>query len=64
MLSSRQMEYQVSSKEFDVLIVGSGPVGLWLACELALELVVDIKRGHLVETALREAGSDAVPAAA
>jgi 2-polyprenyl-6-methoxyphenol hydroxylase-like FAD-dependent oxidoreductase len=27
------------SKEFDVLVVGAGPVGLWLACELALAKV-------------------------
>src|SRR5215471_7939328 len=30
------MEYQVLSNEFDVLVVGAGPVGLWVACELAL----------------------------
>jgi 2-polyprenyl-6-methoxyphenol hydroxylase-like FAD-dependent oxidoreductase len=33
------MEYQVLSSEFDVLIVGAGPVGLWVACELALAKV-------------------------
>jgi 2-polyprenyl-6-methoxyphenol hydroxylase-like FAD-dependent oxidoreductase len=33
------MEYQVLSNEFDVLVVGAGPVGLWVACELALAKV-------------------------
>jgi 2-polyprenyl-6-methoxyphenol hydroxylase-like FAD-dependent oxidoreductase len=33
------MEYQVLSSEFDVLVVGAGPVGLWVACELALAKV-------------------------
>jgi len=33
------MEYEVLSDEFDVLVVGAGPVGLWLACELALAKV-------------------------
>ena len=33
------MEYQVLSNEFDVLVVGAGPVGLWIACELALAKV-------------------------
>ena len=33
------MEYQVLSNEFDVLVVGGGPVGLWVACELALAKV-------------------------
>ena len=27
------------SNEFDVLVVGAGPVGLWVACELALAKV-------------------------
>src|ERR1700758_2931555 len=35
------MEYQVLSNEFDVLVVGAGPVGLWVACELALAKVSD-----------------------
>ena len=33
------MEYQVLDNEFDVLVVGAGPVGLWVACELALAKV-------------------------
>ena len=33
------MGYQVLKNEFDVVIVGAGPVGLWLACELALAKV-------------------------
>ena len=33
------MEYEVLSNEFDVLVVGAGPVGLWVACELALAKV-------------------------
>ncbi|WMT76508.1 FAD-dependent oxidoreductase [Bradyrhizobium sp. Ash2021] len=33
------MEYQFLSNEFDVLVVGAGPVGLWVACELALAKV-------------------------
>ena len=33
------MEYRILSNEFDVLIVGAGPVGLWVACELALAKV-------------------------
>jgi 2-polyprenyl-6-methoxyphenol hydroxylase-like FAD-dependent oxidoreductase len=33
------MEYEVLSNEFDVLVVGAGPVGLWVACELALARV-------------------------
>jgi 2-polyprenyl-6-methoxyphenol hydroxylase-like FAD-dependent oxidoreductase len=33
------MERQVLSNEFDVLVVGAGPVGLWVACELALAKV-------------------------
>jgi 2-polyprenyl-6-methoxyphenol hydroxylase-like FAD-dependent oxidoreductase len=33
------MEYQVLSNEFDVVVVGAGPVGLWVACELALAKV-------------------------
>jgi 2-polyprenyl-6-methoxyphenol hydroxylase-like FAD-dependent oxidoreductase len=33
------MGYQVLSNEFDVLVVGAGPVGLWVACELALAKV-------------------------
>jgi 2-polyprenyl-6-methoxyphenol hydroxylase-like FAD-dependent oxidoreductase len=33
------MEYPVLSNEFDVLVVGAGPTGLWLACELALARV-------------------------
>src|SRR6516164_5079255 len=36
---SRWMERQVLSNEFDVLVVGAGPVGLWVACELALAKV-------------------------
>ncbi len=27
------------SNEFDVAVIGGGPVGLWLACELALAKV-------------------------
>src|SRR5215472_17918225 len=34
-----KMEYQVLDNEFDVLVVGAGPVGLWVACELALAKV-------------------------
>jgi len=33
------MEYQVLRNELDVLVVGAGPVGLWVACELALAKV-------------------------
>lgn len=33
------MEHQFLSNEFDVLVVGAGPVGLWVACELALAKV-------------------------
>src|SRR6516164_4051889 len=36
---SRWMERQVLSNEFDILVVGAGPVGLWVACELALAKV-------------------------
>jgi 2-polyprenyl-6-methoxyphenol hydroxylase-like FAD-dependent oxidoreductase len=29
----------IMSNEFDVVVIGGGPVGLWLACELALAKV-------------------------
>lgn len=41
--------------EFDVAIVGGGPVGLWLACELALakvEVTVLERSTHSVTCAL------------
>src|SRR5258706_10549795 len=39
----------IMSNEFDVVVIGGGPVGLWLACELALTKVKVLGRDRRTE---------------
>ena len=53
------MEYQILSNEFDVLVVGADPVGLWVACERALAKVNVRPDGYLANVRPTEGAHNA-----